>query len=293
MSETTTVKSFYDAVAEDYHLKYQRDRIHDVTAKYPNNYMRLQLLVNSFLDKGLKRIIDVGVGEGTPLALLSRMGIESWGFDISPEMVAKARANMETNGLDPERIFLGDIEDPCTYAHSCGGQPFDGLTAMGVMPHVQDDAHVLSNMRNMVKPGGTVFVEFRNELFSLFTFNRHTKDFILNRLLEDVSSELKVDLERELDARLRLDMPPQSRGAADYSAIPARFHNPFEVQELFRRSGFTDVRLLWYHYHPTAPWLEGANKEAFRREALRLERDASGWRGMFLCSAFVVEAVKA
>jgi 2-polyprenyl-3-methyl-5-hydroxy-6-metoxy-1,4-benzoquinol methylase len=293
MSGRTNITNYYDAVAEDYHLKYQRESVHDPESKYPNNYMRLQLLLNSFLAKGVSRVIDVGVGEGTPLALLSRMGIEAWGFDIAPEMVAKAQENMNKNGLDPTRVFLGDIQDPCTYSHLFNGRSFDGLTAMGVMPHVQDDDHVVANMRNMIEPGGSVFVEFRNELFSLFTFNRHTKDFILHRLLKDVSTELKADLERELDARLRMDMPPAPAGVDDFATVGARFHNPFEAQELFRRHGFTDIRLLWYHYHPTAPWLESQNRGAFRREALKLERENSGWRGMFLCSAFVVEAVKA
>jgi hypothetical protein len=32
--------------------------------------------------------------------------------------------------------------------------------------------------------------------------------------------------------------------------------------------------------------------ELFREEAVRLEHETSGWRGLFLCSAFVVEAVK-
>ncbi|MDQ7834254.1 MAG: methyltransferase domain-containing protein [Humidesulfovibrio sp.] len=293
MADDSKVKSFYDSVAEDYHLQYQRERMHDITAKYPNNYIRLQILINAFLAKGTRRIIDVGVGEGTPLSLLSRMGIEAWGFDISPNMVTKARANMKQHGLDPERVFVGDIEDPCTYAHACKGQSFDGLTAMGVMPHVQNEERVIANMRNMLTPGGSVFIEFRNELFSLFTFNRHTKDFLMNKLLRGVSDDLKASLEQELDARLRLDMPPQPETPDSYAAIPARFHNPFEVQEMFHRQGFKDIRLLWYHYHPTLPWLEAGDKAAFRREALRLEHDALNWRGMFLCSAFLVEAVKA
>ena len=80
--------------------------------------------------------------------------------------------------------------------------------------------------------------------------------------------------------------------APGYDAITSRFHNPFEVIELFRRHGFQDMRLLWYHYHPAMPYLQDAQPELFRKEALRLEHEPSGWRGYFLCSAFVVEAVK-
>ena len=40
------------------------------------------------------------------------------------------------------------------------------------------------------------------------------------------------------------------------------------------------------------PYLSGDMAEEFRRESIRLEHDPSDWRGYFLCSAFVVEAVK-
>jgi hypothetical protein len=37
---------------------------------------------------------------------------------------------------------------------------------------------------------------------------------------------------------------------------------------------------------------ESGMQALFREEAARLEHQASGWLGLFLCSAFVVEAVK-
>jgi hypothetical protein len=40
------------------------------------------------------------------------------------------------------------------------------------------------------------------------------------------------------------------------------------------------------------PYLADRMPELFREEAIRLEHESSGWRGLFLCSAFVVEAVK-
>ena len=52
------------------------------------------------------------------------------------------------------------------------------------------------------------------------------------------------------------------------------------------------IKLLWYHYHPAMPYLEEKIPEIFRKESIRLEHEPSDWRGFFLCSAFVVEAVK-
>jgi 2-polyprenyl-3-methyl-5-hydroxy-6-metoxy-1,4-benzoquinol methylase len=295
--DRSAVSKHYDAVATDYQKQYESDHLLDLSRPYPANYFRLQLLINSFTSKGIKRVIEVGVGEGTPLSTLGKSGIEVWGFDISSAMVNASRERMRECGMDPEHIFWGDIQDSTTYAHVLSSGLFDGLMAMGVMPHVADDDLVLDNMAALVRPGGSVFIEFRNSLFSLFTFNRYTADFILNDLLAGVSSAVKTAVAKDLESRLRMDMPPMrtkvdGSDAPGYDAILARFHNPFEVQGLFARHGFEQTKLLWYHYHPAMPYLESSMPALFREEAIRLEQEPSGWRGLFLCSAFVVEAVK-
>jgi SAM-dependent methyltransferase len=199
--------------------------------------------------------------------------------------------------LDEGRAFWGDIEDNTTYVHALKAGTFDGLMAMGVMPHVEKDDLAISNMATMLRPGGIAFIEFRNKLFSLFTFNRYTAEFILDDLLADIDPGLKPLVAKELEARLRMDLPRREQtlddsGAPAYDAIRAKFHNPFEIVSVFERKGFRDIKLLWYHYHPAMPYLANQAPELFRRESLRLEHEPSGWRGYFLCSAFVVQAVK-
>jgi 2-polyprenyl-3-methyl-5-hydroxy-6-metoxy-1,4-benzoquinol methylase len=290
------VEEHYDAVAEGYHLQYERDLLYSAP-EYPANYFRLQILLNAFTQKNIRRVIEVGVGEGTPLKTMANAGMEVWGFDISQQMVEKSKAMMQSLSLDPDRVFWGDVQDPITYSHVLKAGAFDGLIAMGVMPHIQNDHQVIKNMGALVKPGGSVFIEFRNKLFSLFTFNRYTMDFILNDLLVNVSDDVKQAVEKELSSHLRMDLPPrrstvEGTDKAGYDAILSKFHNPLEISELFTRNGFQDIQLHWYHYHPTPPMMENKLPELFRQEAIRLEHEPSGWRGLFLCSAFVVEAVK-
>lgn len=296
-TKRTSIDQYYDATATKYHERYERDSLFDISRKYPANYFRLQLLLNSFASKGIKRVIEVGVGEGTPLATLGNAGIEVWGFDISNEMVKRSRKKMKENNMPQEHIFWGDIQDPTTYVHALKEGRFDGLMAMGVMPHIENDNMVLENMSALVRPGGTVFVEFRNLLFSLFTFNRYTMEFIIEDLLRSVDKRIKDIIAKDLESRLRVDMPPRREKKKDsdapgYDEILARFHNPFEVLDLFKKHRFEKIKLLWYHYHPAMPYLEDRAKELFRQEAIKLEHESSGWRGLFLCSAFVVEAVK-
>jgi len=291
------VKDHYDAGASRYHELYQKDSLYDSSKPYPANYFRLQLLLNSFITKGVKRVIEVGVGEGTPLSTLGKAGLDVWGFDISTEMVKKSKETMQKNGMNPEQIFWGDIQDPTTYIHCVRDGQFDGLMAMGVMPHVENDDAVLQNISTLVRPGGSVFIEFRNKLLSLFSFNRYTAEFILNDLLAGVDDKIKKAVRKDLELRLRMDMPKirdkiEGSEAPGYDSILSKFHNPFEVTEQFKKHKFKDIKILWYHYHPSMPYLEGIMPEIFRKEAIKLEHETSNWRGYFLCSAFVIEAIK-
>jgi hypothetical protein len=97
---------------------------------------------------------------------------------------------------------------------------------------------------------------------------------------------------KDLEPRLRMDhpraRPSPGKGSKSYDAILAKFHNPFELKDLFERSGFRNVQFHWYHYHPAFPYLESELGAAFRKSAMQLEHEAS-WRGMFLCSAGVIE----
>jgi 2-polyprenyl-3-methyl-5-hydroxy-6-metoxy-1,4-benzoquinol methylase len=289
------VRAHYDAVASEYSQQYQRTQL-DNLAEYPANYFRLQALVNSFLRRGVKKVLEVGVGEGTPLVTLGKLGLEVWGFDLAEKMVECARKNFQEAGFDPKRIAWGDIRDCLTYAHLLREGTFDGVVAMGVMPHVENDELVLDNIAACVKPGGTVFIEFRNKLFSLFTFNRLTLEFIMDDLLAGVDQRVRNAVAEEINPRLRMDLPPSRNQLADgspgYDAVLSKFHNPFEVLETCRRKGFKETELLWYHYHPALPMLESKLGTLFREEAFKLEHEPSGWRGLFLCSAFVVQATR-
>lgn len=300
------VASHYDGSSENYHLQYERKYLTDVSRDYPANYFRLHKLINSFVKNNIKNVIEVGVGEGTPLVALSKVGMEVCGFDISQSMVTKAKSNFKENNLPTDKIIFGDIQDPITYSPLLKNGQFDGLLAMGVLPHVQNDEFVLTNMKNIVKPGGRVFIEFRNKFFSLFTFNRNTYDFIMEDLLDGVSPRMKEITSQYLMPRLDMDLPTprlfgesgnlnnylerENQSTPGYDAILSKFHNPLEMLDLFVALGYQEPIIHWYHYHPSMPKLSEVDPDLYRNEALMFENNISKWKGMFLCSAFVIEA---
>lgn len=293
-----SVSDHYDAAAANYHRQYEEETLRDLAQEYPANYFRLKLLLKSFKENSIKRTIEVGVGEGTPLSTLAKEGIEVSGFDISHVMVKRAKKSIAATGQNPENIIWGDIQDRTSYQPLLSGGLFDGLMAMGVMPHVEDDDLCLRNMKDMVKPNGMVFIEFRNSLFSLFTFNRYTHEFIMDELLSGVSGEVKNTVDGFLRSKLEMSLPIQRDVIDDdpdtvgYDAILSKFHNPLTIIKKFEELGFIDVELLWYHFHPAMPHLSAVNESQYREDAIHLESFSNDWRGMFLCSAFVVQARK-
>ena len=289
------VRAYYDMVAETFGEHYQRQ--HQIAGNPPSaEQTRLHILMQRFIALGGKSVYDVGLGEGTPLLAFARMGLSVAGCDISEHMLEQARKRLADSHVDISRLQWGDIRDSATIANQLALGPFDALVALGVLPHVEHDALVLRNMRLFLTQGSRVFIEFRNKLFSLFTCNRYTKEFILDELLGGVAEDVRQAVAEELDRRLAIDQPPV-RCAPNGQAITDdemlwKFHNPFEVTELLEREGFGNVRFHWYHYHPAFPMLERSLGRRFWDEAERLEREQSpsSWRGYFLCSAFVAEA---
>lgn len=294
MAEKT--ESFYDAVAEGYEQQYHRENLGKLD-EYPANYHRLQIVVRQLLACSAKSLYEVGVGEGTPLAVLAAMGLDVAGCDISQKMVDKAKESFKKHKLDPNLIRWGDIEDVITIASQLKDKTFDAAMALGVLPHVEKDILTLKNLATLVRPGGRVFVEFRNKFFSLFTFNRYTAEFIFDDLLANVPMGIKDKIRPNIEKRLEMDKPPArltlgGGSAPGMDAIRSKFHNPIDLVETFRACGFSDPRIHWYHYHATQPFLEREIGQDFRTASMALEHEGT-WRGMFLCSAGVMEAVRA
>jgi cyclopropane fatty-acyl-phospholipid synthase-like methyltransferase len=240
-------------------------------------------------------VYELGVGDATPLVTVAGAGIRVAGNDVSPEMVKVAQANLTSHGLDPSAIALLDAQDADALIEEQERRgSFDAVMALGVIPHVADDDAFVAAMDGFLRPGGQLLLQFRNAMFSMFTFNRLTKEFILDELLTDVDPSIREVVAADLDARLAVDKPPKrTRPTGDgYDEILARFHNPFELADVVRAHGYSDVRFHWYNYHPAYPMLaDQIDPTEYRKAQIALEHEGT-WRGMFLCSAGLIEATK-
>ena len=288
------VADHYNASSATYSEQYDESRI--LTSKeYPANFFRLKRIKERVADLGLTSIYELGIGDGSPLAAMAEMGLRVGGSDLTEGMLAVAKAQFEAKGFDPGVLTLGDIQDRSTLEAAIATGPYDGVMALGVLPHVRDESAVVDNMSAFIESGGTMFLQFRNSMLSLYSFNRLTMEFIEGELLQGQPQEVKDVVRAGLEPRLAMDKPPKREWDVDgpaYDEILAKFHNPFELADLVRDHGFRDIRFHWYNYHVTPPMLAGDVGRTFRTAGIAME-DTDTWRGMFLCSAGVIEATKA
>ena len=289
-----SVASHYDGSASTYADQYNAEKTW-TNEEYPANFFRLKLVRQILADSGVKSVYEHGVGDATPLVTIAGDGIRVAGNDISPEMVKFARANMSEHGLDPGAINLLDVQSPDAIdVERKRAGSFDAAMALGVIPHVEDDQWFVNSMDKFLEPGGRLLLQFRNSMFSMFTFNGLTKEFVIDELLPEVPKSIREIVSADLDQRLAVDKPPKrTRPTGDgYDEILSKFHNPFELSEIVKSFGYRDLQFHWYNYHPAYPMLAGSiDPKVYRQAQMDLEGDTS-WRGMFLCSAGLIEAVK-
>lgn len=289
------VRAHYDGSAPTYHEQYDPEKIW-TNAEYPANFYRLRKVINLLRAAGAQSVYDLGAGEATPMIRIHQeLGIDVAGNDISPEMVRLGQDNLQRHGLDPAALSLLDIQDKAAISAEIAlrGQ-FDAVIALGVIPHVTDDVWFVDAMSSFCKPGGTLLLQFRNSMFSMFTFNRLTKEFILDELMAPVPQAFKDAVAADLDQRLAVDKPPIRRreDGHGYDEILSKFHNPLELAEIVKAQGFDDISFHWYNFHPTYPMISGQfDPKVYRDAQIALEEDTS-WRGMFLCSAGFIQASK-
>lgn len=104
-----------------------------------------------------ERVLLLGVGTGSDLPLLPR-GVSAIGVDLSPEMLARARAKLPIDGVDVE-LREGDAQAPVEEPGT-----FDAVVLHLILSVVPDGAACLRNAMRALKPSGraVVFDKFRH-----------------------------------------------------------------------------------------------------------------------------------
>lgn len=268
-------------------VQQEAQELADLSHGYPANHFAWRIALESAQRNSATSLVEVGVGSGNGVAHVLAAGLSFAGVDHDEASVEATRRALADLGGDASDVIVADAEDAASLQRLPGAGSFDSLMALGILPHARDREGTIRNMAALIRPGGEMFVEFRNSLFSLVTFNRFTRDFIADDLLADVPAATRDRVSTFVTDRVDTDRPPLPS-----SGHEARYDNPFVVPDWLSGLGYDDVSIHPFHFHAAMPMLEGADPQAFRDESLALEDDTSGWRGLFLCSVFLARIVK-
>ena len=297
----TSVRSCYSTWGTSYYKDY-----YGSGAPYPP--VHVELLRSLILGSGAKSVLDAGCGPASFLRHLVNDGLELFGFDLTPEMVEEGQRVFVEIGMEAQRVWQGSVLDAHAYRRQgVSGFPrcYDAAVCVGVLPHIapEHDATVFRNLADALSPGGIAVVEARNQLFSLFTLNRPSFEFMRDVLMRadellSRAGESRAQVESALEqmkAQFRMDLPPLRRGKSGepgYDEVVSRTHNPLMARGLFEAAGFSQVRVLFYHFHVAPPLLASIFPEFFLRQSVLME-DPEDWRGHFMASAFLLVGRKA
>lgn len=101
-----------------------------------------------------ERVLDLGCGAGTDSLVAAFMvgpGGSVTGIDMTPEMLAKARAGAAEAGLDNVTFVEGEAEEL-----PFPDESFDVVLSNGVIDLIPDKDAVFSELRRVLVPGGRV-----------------------------------------------------------------------------------------------------------------------------------------
>lgn len=110
-------------------------------------------LGNLFPQSGLKDFLDIGTGTGRVLELFGPRVERGVGIDMSREMLALARANLQEADLRNCQVRQGDM-----YQLPFSDESFDGLVIHQVLHFAEDPAEAIAEAGRALRPGGRLVV---------------------------------------------------------------------------------------------------------------------------------------
>lgn len=284
--ERDSFKAFGE-IAENYGDEYHAT---DLSEGYPANKYRLEIVMKLLKRINPNNIIDVGCGTADPMIRILDEGFNVRGFDLSEEMVAVARKNINKYGY-PRSLVTQDDMECLTGFHA---EEYDCAIALGSVYYTRDFNSAINNIVKLIKPKGHFVFSLRNELFSLFSMNEYTVDFIFNKLVKGniLDDNLRSDIFEYIN---RIYLNADNRKGLqniDDMNVHSLMHNPLTIQDDVCIPHELELKtILFYHYHAFPPIYEEKSPRVFREISAEMEKPTD-WRGYFMASAFVVHAVK-
>ncbi len=113
----------------------------------------VEKVLGDMLPDEVNDLLDIGTGTGRILEILAPRTRHAEGIDMSPEMLAVARANLERAGCDNCAVRKADM-----YRLPFPADSFDAITIHQVLHFADDPARTITEAARILRPGGTIIV---------------------------------------------------------------------------------------------------------------------------------------
>ena len=136
--------------------------------KYLAISRKLDRLFKRFIEKGNKRILEIGCARGKQLIYFAReFGYQIYGIDYSEKGVELAKENLKIAGVEGT-ILCQDI-----FQTTLKEESFDVVYSMGLIEHFENPLEIVDAHIKLLKKGGTLIITIPNYKDSLsFTLNK-------------------------------------------------------------------------------------------------------------------------
>ena len=170
--DITSVSSIYDAIAKDFEE-------HAANGVY-NAYYDRPAVLNLLPPVQGKRVLDIGCGPGLYAAWLIEHGAQVVGFDISGEMVERARQRVGERAT----FYKHDISQPLTFA---ADRSFDIALAPLMIHYVTERVAALQEVARVLTSDGCLIVSTQHPFAD---WTRHGGSYFATELVQDTWSSL-------------------------------------------------------------------------------------------------------
>jgi len=168
----------------------------------------------TLLDLGVRHrigtLVDLGTGTGRILELVGPKAESGIGIDLSPEMLAFARAHLEQNGIEHCSVRQGDL-----YDLPLQDETADLVTLHQVLHYLDDPAAAVAEAARVLKPGRRLLIA---------DFAPHELDFLrdeqAHRRLGFSEDEVRSWLAQAgLEVKDVRELPPEGGEAAKLTVV--------------------------------------------------------------------------
>ncbi|HOK35332.1 MAG TPA: class I SAM-dependent methyltransferase [Candidatus Pacearchaeota archaeon] len=121
----------------------------------------LPKIVNFFIQKGVRKILDLGCGTGRHLVYLAKKGFDVYGIDNSENGIKIAKNWLKKENLKAH-FKISDIYKTLPYKNDF----FDAVISTQALHHnkIENIRKLIKEIERILKPKGLIFVTLREEL---------------------------------------------------------------------------------------------------------------------------------